>query len=296
MLLDTFYLAVRSRARKGEGYRSTTVFRPRVGPAHPADSPSSKGVGRFDKVDNKQSEQETRSSVAATDWLVPVNDSTLVSGQIKSRERVRDLAEVYTHEREVNAMLDLVPDMFPSEADPANTDRKFLEPTCGHGNFLEEILRRKLAFVTTERYGRGARQEHRILRCLASIYAIDICEENVEESRRRLRRVIASHCGQGRIDGTEGLWSAVDTILMTNVVRADALEHAAEIEMVDYQAGPRATFIRLWSHPLAPEPPELDLFSATIEPRRDAVPVHYSHLANSPDPIEASAAGALEVV
>ena len=35
-------------------------------------------------------------------------------GQIKTRERVRDLAEVYTHEREVNAMLDLVPDMFPA--------------------------------------------------------------------------------------------------------------------------------------------------------------------------------------
>ena len=35
-------------------------------------------------------------------------------GQIRCRERVRDLAEVYTDEREVRAMLDLVPDMFPS--------------------------------------------------------------------------------------------------------------------------------------------------------------------------------------
>ena len=29
--------------------------------------------------------------------------------QIKSKDRVRDLAEVYTNEREVNAMLDLIP-------------------------------------------------------------------------------------------------------------------------------------------------------------------------------------------
>jgi hypothetical protein len=73
--------------------------------------------------------------------------------QIRSRSRVRDLAEVYTHDREVHAMLDLVPDMFPTEEDPGNTDRTFLEPACGHGNFLVEILRRKLTYVTTSRYG-----------------------------------------------------------------------------------------------------------------------------------------------
>ena len=69
------------------------------------------------------------------------SDETQSGSQIKSRERVRDLAEVYTHEREVNAMLDLVPDMFPSATDPGNTDRTFLEPACGHGNFLVAILR-----------------------------------------------------------------------------------------------------------------------------------------------------------
>lgn len=68
---------------------------------------------------------------------------------IKTRERVRELAEVYTHKREVTAMLDLVADMFPSDADPGNIDRKFLEPAAGSGNFLEEILRRQLAYVTT---------------------------------------------------------------------------------------------------------------------------------------------------
>lgn len=49
--------------------------------------------------------------------------------QIKHRNRVRDLAEVYTHEREVTAMLDMVSDMFPSAADPDNHDATFLEPT-----------------------------------------------------------------------------------------------------------------------------------------------------------------------
>ena len=84
------------------------------------------------------------------------------ASQIKTRERVRDLAEVYTHKREVDAMLDLVADMSPSAGDPGNTDRKFLEPAAGSGNFLVEILRRKLAYVTAHRYRQLPVFEHRV--------------------------------------------------------------------------------------------------------------------------------------
>lgn len=135
--------------------------------------------------------------------------STRLPAQIKSRERVRDLAEVYTHRREVDGMLDLVPEMFPREADPGNTDRTFLEPACGSGNFLEEILRRKLAFATTRRYGSGERYEHRILRCLASVYGIDINIDNVQESRDRLRAVINSHLANDLHRGRAGVVAAV---------------------------------------------------------------------------------------
>ena len=50
-----------------------------------------------------------------------------VSASIKTRQRVRELAEDYIPYREVDAMLDLVCGMFPSDADPSNTDRTFLE-------------------------------------------------------------------------------------------------------------------------------------------------------------------------
>lgn len=116
--------------------------------------------------------------------LKQVTSTGAQSRQIKTRKRVRDLAEVYTHKREVDAMLDLVADMLPNSDDPTNTDRKFLEPACGSGNFLEEILVRKLRYVTAERYGRGARYEHRILRALASIYGIDIDQSNVDTKDR----------------------------------------------------------------------------------------------------------------
>jgi len=58
--------------------------------------------------------------------------------QVKSKKRVADHGEVFTSEREVSAMLDLV----KQETD--RVDSKFLEPACGTGNFLAEILRRKM--------------------------------------------------------------------------------------------------------------------------------------------------------
>jgi hypothetical protein len=204
--------------------------------------------------------------------------------QIRSRERVRNLAEVYTHEREVNAMLDLVADMFPNGSDPTNTDRTFLEPACGHGNFLVEILRRKLEYVTPMRYGRGERFEHRVLRCLASIYGIDISDDNVRESRARMRSMIGAHVEShlGTDGTTTGLGGAVESILETNIVRSDVLVDVAHIELVEYQPGRRGTFIREWSR-LVHAADEPNLLSPP--PRRDEAPIHYSELRDNPQPI-----------
>lgn len=212
--------------------------------------------------------------------------------QIKSRERVRDLAEVYTHKREVDAMLDLVADMFPSTDDPSNTDRTFLEPACGSGNFLEAILRRKLAFVTVPRYGRGERYEHRILRCLASIYGIDISFDNVDESRDRMRAVINSHLNNdlNTLAVSPEFVEAAEVILATNIVCGDTLAQASTIELVEYRSGPAGTFIREWSY-LDERIGAADLFS-TLAPRRDERPLHYSELRSHPGPVTAISSSA----
>ena len=208
--------------------------------------------------------------------------------QIRTRERVRDLAEVYTHEREVNAMLDLVPDMFPSAEDTGNHDRTFLEPACGSGNFLEEILQRKLSTVTVRSYGRGERYEHRILRCLASTYGIDIDPENVTESRDRLRAVISSHLDRdlNTQAPTHGFATAVEAVLVTNIIRADTLLDSKHIVLVRYRPGRGATFTREWETLAEPEEaPQLDLFGEySGASRRDSVGIHYSELALHPEP------------
>ena len=94
------------------------------------------------------------------------------SKQIKSKERVNKFAEVFTAEREVKAMCDLI----PSEV-WKDIDSRFLEPACGTGNFLVEIFERKLSHCETAEQG---------LNALRSIYGIDIQQDNVEESKQRL--------------------------------------------------------------------------------------------------------------
>lgn len=100
--------------------------------------------------------------------------------QIKSKERVRARGEVFTAPREVNAMLDLVKD------ETENVDSTFLEPACGDGNFLDEVLRRKLA-VCRRRYGRSPAdyEKFSFLAC-TTLYGIDIMADNVARCRERL--------------------------------------------------------------------------------------------------------------
>ena len=63
--------------------------------------------------------------------------------QIKSKERVSRHGEVYTSEREVNNMLDLV------KNETERLDSRFLEPACGDGNFLINILERKMNILVS---------------------------------------------------------------------------------------------------------------------------------------------------
>jgi hypothetical protein len=199
---------------------------------------------------------------------------------------VRELAEVYTHEREVNAMLDLIPDMSPMGA--AGADIKFLEPACGSGNFLEEILRRKLLYIEFNSIRDVGAYEHRILWAVASIYGVDICAENVTESRGRMLAEVRAHYydDANTIEPTVGFVSALRAILSTNILRADFLADAASTEVIDYQPVRGGYFKRVWSmlDDSAAADTQPDLFHQVPEPKVDEVPVHYLDLASSPGP------------
>lgn len=224
-----------------------------------------------------------------------VRHRDVVTTQTKTRERVRDLAEVFTHEREVNAMLDLVPDMFPSEAAPRNIDRTFLEPACGAGNFLVAILERKLAYVTFGTEYRSLETfETAVLRGLSSIYGIDIDTENVEQSRNFLRVEVEHHVDT-RLNGqpvTDDFYAAVDAILTTNVLRADTLKDAQQIEVVKYRWERKTGYVlREWTFLDEQHGAQGDLFVEVADgPKADAVAIHYSKLAKNHEPTSVLAA------
>ena len=101
-------------------------------------------------------------------------------GQIKSRKRVVEHGEVFTNEKEVNAMIDMV------NQEVKRLDSRFLEPACGDGNFLAEIFERKLN-VVTRIYGKKPNDwEKYSIVAVSSIYGIDIMADNAASCRNRL--------------------------------------------------------------------------------------------------------------
>jgi type I restriction-modification system DNA methylase subunit len=73
--------------------------------------------------------------------VIKLNEEIKQNKQVKSKQRVANHGEVFTNQREVNAMLDLV------KHETERIDSRFLEPACGNGNFLAEVLNRKLNVV-----------------------------------------------------------------------------------------------------------------------------------------------------
>jgi len=103
--------------------------------------------------------------------------------QVKSEERVAEHGEVFTAEREVKAMCDLV------KSETERIESRFLEPACGNGNFLSEILNRKLD-VVFNRYGKSiAEYERYSILAVSSLYGVDILEDNAKECRERLYNI-----------------------------------------------------------------------------------------------------------
>ncbi len=138
--------------------------------------------------------------------------------QVRSRQRVADHGEVFTGEREVKAMLDLV------KQETERIDSRFLEPACGTGNFLAEILSRKLDVVEA-RYRRSrADYERYAVLAVSSIYGIDILADNVAECRRRLFALFDErYTARYKLKARDECREAVRYILGRNIIHGDAL-------------------------------------------------------------------------
>lgn len=140
--------------------------------------------------------------------------------QVVSKQRVVDHGEVYTGEREVNSMLDLV------KQETERIDSRFLEPACGTGNFLAEILERKLE-VVGRRYGAARSQfdyEFYAVVAVSSVYGIDILADNVAACRERLFALFDSaYTGRYKRKARDEVRDTVRFLLSRNIIHGDAL-------------------------------------------------------------------------
>ncbi len=139
--------------------------------------------------------------------------------QTISKKRVADHGEVFTSEREVNAMLDLV------KQETERIDARFLEPACGTGNFLTEILNRKLNVVEAKYRRSQLEFERNIVSAVSSIYGIDILEDNVIECRRRLFEIVnQKYTALFKGKAKDDVRKAIQFILEKNIIWGDALD------------------------------------------------------------------------
>ncbi len=100
--------------------------------------------------------------------------------QVKSKRRVSNYGEVFTNEREIEAMLDLVQDSFKT------IDSTFLEPSIGEGNFAIKILERKISLIESKYTKKSYSYSKALIKAVASIYGIELLTDNVLTCRKRL--------------------------------------------------------------------------------------------------------------
>lgn len=130
----------------------------------------------------------------------------MLEKQIKSKKRVKDHGEVFTPSRIVKAMCDLIP-----HGTWGNIDSTFLEPSCGTGNFLVEILNRKFSLCSTPEDG---------LRAMRSVYGLELLPDNVEECRSRLCALYIEAFPQASHEQIK----RVSRIAQANIICGDALK------------------------------------------------------------------------
>lgn len=150
--------------------------------------------------------------------MAEIKDDKKLNKQVKSKKRVADHGEVFTNEREVNAMLDLV------KHETERIDSRFLEPACGNGNFLAEVLNRKLNVVDS-RYGKSQTEwERYAVIAVSSIYGVEILNDNAQECRDRLLSLFTDRYSAAFNQINNNLIRSVRFLLQRNILHGDALD------------------------------------------------------------------------
>ena len=133
---------------------------------------------------------------------------------VKSKQRVADHGEVFTPAWIVDAMLDLVKD------ESERIDSRFLEPACGSGNFLVQVMWRKLTTVQLKFGQSDFEKRHYALLALMCIYGVELLADNIRECRENMLEIFSDGLG---LQKSDDLYCAAGYVLSQNLVHGDAL-------------------------------------------------------------------------
>lgn len=151
----------------------------------------------------------------------------VAANKVNTRSKIpaQKRGEFFTTHREIHAMVDLVAD------ECTKAESRFFEPACGNGNFLAAILERKLQ-VVAEKHKSQLDFEQNYLIALSSIYGIDICSENVSESRVRLSKNFREHYNASKQPDWKAhryFFGVADGLIEKNIIVGDTLNRAQDI-------------------------------------------------------------------
>jgi len=96
-----------------------------------------------------------------------------MSGVERDKNRIKQTAEVFTTTPLVQEMLDKLEEQDPTLF--SNFGRTFLDNSCGDGQFLSEVVIRKIG-----------KSNCTLEQALSTTYGVDLMEDNVNECKRRL--------------------------------------------------------------------------------------------------------------
>lgn len=139
---------------------------------------------------------------------------------IKSKERVKKHAEVFTPAHIVDAINDLC------EPELSSIKSRLLEPACGEGAFLKDVLRRRL---------KNCQTPFDCLVAVSNIYGVDIQGDNVCKCRWGLYDILLGKFKELGVEDDLELNKVALRIITGNIVLGDTINHPGGVQFTMYE-------------------------------------------------------------
>tara|TARA_Y100000591_G_C21618776_1_gene586719 strand:+ start:126 stop:758 length:633 start_codon:yes stop_codon:yes gene_type:complete len=138
---------------------------------------------------------------------------------MENKKRIKDYGEVFTQKKEVDSILNLV------KNETLNLESRFLEPACGDGNFLVEILSRKISILNSRFKKDKIDFERNSIIALSSLYGIDILSDNIDKLNVRLLDIFVKNYQDHFGEINPDFLKSTKYILKKNLKFGDALNY-----------------------------------------------------------------------